>query len=86
MHLSRTAIFAAGALVSGMGSASASMLTSAPQTADVSSDQVYRADWDYCDDWNHRGDAHCRGDRWTWDAAHHRWVHDRWDGHHWNRR
>jgi hypothetical protein len=84
IHLSRTAVFAAGALVAGMGSVSAGTFIPVPQTVDVSSDQVYRADWDYCDDWNHRGEEPCRADRWTWDG--HNWIHDRWDGHRWNRR
>lgn len=91
MHLSRTALrgsalalCAAGALALGVGSASASALTPAPQAAAISSSQVYRADWDYCDDWNHRGDGRCGGDRWSWDG--HQWNHDRWDGHRWNRR
>ena len=84
MHLGRTAFFAAGALMFGMGSAPAGTFTPAPQTADVSSGQVSLADWDYCDDWNHRGEEPCRGDRWTWDG--HNWIHDRWDGHRWNRR
>ena len=91
MHLGRTArrggafaLCAAGALTLGVGSASASTLTPAPQAAVVSSSQVYLADWDYCDDWNHRGDGQCRGDRWTWDGRN--WIHDRWDGHRWNHR
>ena len=93
MHRGRTAfrggvlaLCTTGAVALGVGSASASPLTPALQGSAVSSHQVYRADWDYCDDWNHRGDGPCRGDRWTWDPAHHCWVHDRWDGHQWNRR
>jgi len=76
----------AGALALGVGPASASTLTPTPQSSALTFGQVYRADWDYCDDWNHRDDEHCRGDRWTWDEGHHHWVHDRWDGHQWNRR
>ena len=87
MHLGRTALFAAAALMFGMGAAPANTLTPAPQATVLSSSQpMYHADWDYCDDWNHRDEGPCRGDRWTWDAAHHRWVHDRWDGRQWNRR
>jgi len=94
MHLGRTALRGsalalgtAGALALGVGSASASTLTPAPQVAAISSSHPgYRMGWDYCDDWNHRGEGRCRGDRWSWDAAHHCWVHDRWDGHRWNRR
>jgi hypothetical protein len=83
---SALALCTAGALALGVGSASASVLTPAPQAATTSASQVYRADWDYCDDWNHRSDWQCRGDRWSWDEAHHCWIHDRWDGHQWNRR
>ena len=93
MHRGRTALrgsvlalCTAGAVALGAGSASANQLTPALRGSVVSSNQVYRADWDYCDDWNHRDDEHCRGDRWTWDEDHHHWVHDRWDGHQWNRR
>jgi hypothetical protein len=63
MHLGRTALFAAAALMFGMGAAPASTLTPAPQAAVPSSSQpMYLADWDYCDDWNHRDEGPCRGD------------------------
>lgn len=91
MHLGQIAVrgsaFAlctASALTLGIGSASASTPTPAEHVAAIGSAlPTYR---DFCDDWNHRGDQRCRSDRWNWDNRNHRWGHDRWDGHRWNRR
>lgn len=70
------ALCAAGALVLGMGSASASTVTPAPQTAAISSG--YSGDcWHYCDDrYHHRGHWHHHGDRWHYC--------DDWDHHHYH--
>jgi hypothetical protein len=69
MHLGRTAlrgsvlaVCAASALTLGMGAASASTLTVAPQAATIS--VSHPADcWD-CDGWRHHGDWRCYGDGW----------------------
>lgn len=94
MHLGRTALqgsalalCTAGALTLSMGSASASTPTSPLQEAAISSSHAtYPTGRDFCDDWGHRGDWRCHADRWNWDNRFHRWDHDRWDGHRWNRR
>jgi hypothetical protein len=79
-------VLAAGALAAGAGTASAATLTTVPQEAQIATSHPAAFPRDFCDDVNHRGDGRCRADRWTWDPAHHSWIHDRWDGHRWNRR
>lgn len=92
MHVGRIiratalALCAAGAMTLGAGTASASTPTQAPGLTALTVNQPTWHPRDFCDDWNHRRDPRCHGDRWNWDNRWHRWNHDRWDGHHWNRR
>ena len=69
MHLGRTALrgsvlafCTASALTLGVGAASASTLTPAPQAAAISSSHPPDC-WD-CDGWRHHGDWRCYGDGW----------------------
>lgn len=95
MHLGRTALrgsvlalCAAGTLALGVGSASASTLTSAPQAAAISSHHPVDR-WHYCNGWHYHGDWRCHGDRWDycdgW-SYHGDWHHGEWrcHGDHWD--
>jgi hypothetical protein len=95
MHLGRIALkgsalalCAAGAMTVTAGTALASTPTSAPQPATLSSTVANYPSYirDFCDDYGHRGDRRCHQDRWNWDPRFHRFDHDRFDGHRWNRR